>query len=33
MIPETHKKGYETEATLGLIAGFIFMMILDTVLS
>jgi len=33
MIPETHKKGYETEATFGLIAGFIFMMILDTVLS
>jgi ZIP family zinc transporter len=33
MIPETHKIDYETEATVGLIAGFIFMMILDTVLS
>ncbi len=29
IIPETHKKGYEMEATTGLIVGFIVMMILD----
>lgn len=33
MIPQIHKKGYETEATLGLISGFLLMMILDTLLS
>ncbi len=33
MIPETHKKGFETEATFGLIGGFIVMMILDNLLS
>jgi ZIP family zinc transporter len=30
MIPESHKKGFEREATFGLIAGFVFMMLLDT---
>jgi ZIP family zinc transporter len=29
MIPESHKKGFEREATFGLIAGFIVMMFLD----
>lgn len=33
MIPETHKKGFEKEATFGLIGGFIVMMILDSLLS
>ncbi len=31
MIPESHRKGFEREATFGLIAGFIVMMFLDTV--
>lgn len=31
MIPESHRKGFEREATFGLIAGFIIMMFLDTV--
>ena len=30
MIPESHKKGFEREATFGLIAGFVVMMLLDT---
>jgi len=29
MIPESHRKGFEREATFGLIAGFIVMMLLD----
>lgn len=29
MIPESHKKGFEREATFGLIAGFVIMMLLD----
>ena len=29
MIPEIHKKGFEREATFGLIAGFVIMMLLD----
>lgn len=29
MIPESHKKGFEREATFGLIAGFVVMMFLD----
>ncbi len=29
IIPQTHKKGYEMEATTGLLIGFIVMMILD----
>lgn len=31
MIPESHKKGYEREATFGLIAGFVIMMLLDVI--
>ncbi|MGD8546050.1 MAG: ZIP family metal transporter [Candidatus Bathyarchaeota archaeon] len=31
MIPESHKKGYEREATFGLIAGFTIMMLLDVI--
>jgi ZIP family zinc transporter len=30
MIPESHRKGFEREATFGLIAGFVVMMLLDT---
>jgi ZIP family zinc transporter len=29
MIPESHRKGFEREATFGLIAGFVVMMLLD----
>jgi ZIP family zinc transporter len=29
IIPESHRKGFEREATFGLIAGFIIMMVLD----
>jgi len=29
MIPESHKKGFEREATFGLIVGFVIMMLLD----
>jgi ZIP family zinc transporter len=29
MIPESHRKGFEREATFGLIAGFVLMMFLD----
>jgi len=29
MIPQTHKKGFETQATFGLMLGFVVMMILD----
>jgi len=29
MIPESHRKGFEREATFGLIAGFVIMMLLD----
>lgn len=32
IIPESHRKGFEREATFGLIIGFIIMMILDTYL-
>lgn len=32
IIPETHRKGHEQPATLGLIGGFIVMMLLDTAL-
>jgi len=31
MIPESHRKGFAREATLGLISGFVVMMFLDTV--
>ena len=30
IIPESHRKGFEREATFGLIAGFVVMMILDS---
>ncbi len=33
IIPESHRKGFEKEATLGVLIGFIVMMILDVVLS
>ena len=33
MIPESHRKGHEREATFGLIIGFIIMMLLDTLLA
>lgn len=32
VIPETHRNGHQTAATLGLIFGFILMMVLDTAL-
>ncbi len=32
VIPETHRNGHETPATLGLMAGFALMMVLDTAL-
>ena len=33
VIPETHRNGHQTPATLGLMAGFALMMVLDTCLS
>lgn len=33
MIPESHRKGHEKEATLGGIVGFALMMVLDTIFS
>lgn len=32
IIPETHSKGYEREATYGIIFGFVIMMVLDVLL-
>jgi ZIP family zinc transporter len=32
LIPESHRKGHERDATFGLIAGYIIMMSLDTIL-
>lgn len=32
VIPETHRSGHQTPATLGLMAGFAVMMVLDTTL-
>ncbi len=32
IIPETHRRGHETAATLGLMVGFMVMMVLDTTL-
>ncbi|MGB0128175.1 MAG: ZIP family metal transporter, partial [Rhodocyclaceae bacterium] len=32
VIPETHRNGHQTPATLGLMSGFSLMMVLDTVL-
>lgn len=31
MIPESHRKGFEREATFGLIIGFVIMMLLDSI--
>ena len=31
MIPESHRKGFAREATFGLIAGFVIMMLLDSI--
>ena len=33
IIPETHSRGNDREATIGVIIGFIIMMILDTIFS
>ena len=33
IIPETHSRGNDRKATIGVIAGFIIMMILDTAFS
>lgn len=33
IIPESHRNGHETDATLGLVAGFVVMMVLDTALA
>jgi ZIP family zinc transporter len=33
IIPESHRKGHETPATLGVLLGFVVMMMLDTALS
>ncbi len=33
MIPESHRKGFEREATFGLIVGFVIMMLLDSMLT
>lgn len=30
MIPQSHRKGFEREATFGLVAGFVIMMLLDS---
>ncbi|WP_245153756.1 ZIP family metal transporter [Allopusillimonas ginsengisoli] len=32
IIPESHRQGHETAATIGLMAGFVLMMLLDTAL-
>ena len=32
VIPETHRHGHQTSATLGLMVGFAVMMVLDTTL-
>jgi len=32
VIPETHRRGYQTAATMGLMIGFAVMMFLDTAL-
>jgi ZIP family zinc transporter len=33
IIPESHRKGFEREATFGLMAGFVIMMVLDSLFS
>jgi ZIP family zinc transporter len=32
VIPETHRNGHQTPATIGLLVGFALMMVLDTML-
>jgi ZIP family zinc transporter len=32
VIPETHRNGHQTYATIGLMCGFVTMMVLDTAL-
>jgi ZIP family zinc transporter len=32
VIPETHRNGHQTSATIGLMVGFAIMMVLDTTL-
>ena len=32
MIPESHRKGFEREATFGLVVGFIVMILLDNLM-
>jgi ZIP family zinc transporter len=32
IVPETHRNGFETEATLGLVGGFVSMVVLDALL-
>jgi ZIP family zinc transporter len=32
IIPESHRQGHESAATIGLILGFVLMMLLDTAL-
>jgi ZIP family zinc transporter len=33
IIPESHRKGFEREATFGFMAGFVIMMVLDSLFS
>jgi zinc transporter, ZIP family len=33
IIPETHRNGHESRATAGLLAGFVLMMMFDTMLA
>jgi ZIP family zinc transporter len=33
IIPESHRKGHETHATVGVVIGFVAMMLLDTALA
>lgn len=33
IIPESHRKGHEVYATIGLMMGFVLMMVLDTALA
>ena len=32
-VPESHRKGFEREATFGLVIGFIVMMLLDNLIA
>ncbi len=33
IIPESHRRGFEAEASIGLVLGFCLMMVLDTALA